>query len=101
MDQASTLSGLGYSLWHSGNLEAAEVAFELLLDVAQTQECDSLEATAWNNLAAVYRERGESAKAAVCQQQSWRASLNDFDIDSFSDLLSQNLTNSANDAILD
>ena len=100
MDQAKTLNEHGHSLWNCGDLEAAQAQFEQLLDVAQSQKCESLEATAWNNLAVVFRERGESARAAVCQQQSWRAALGDSACDSSSDLLSHNLTNLANDAIL-
>ena len=100
MDQARTLNEHGHLLWSCGNLEAAQVKFEQLLDVAQSRNCESLEATAWNNLAVVFRERGESARAAVCQQQSWRAALSNCPTDSSSDLLSHNLTNLANDAIL-
>ena len=100
MDQAKMLNEHGHSLWNCGNLEAARVKFEQLLDVAQSRKCASLEATAWNNLAVVFRERGESARAAVCQQQSWRAALHDSPADSSADLLSHNLTNLANDAIL-
>jgi tetratricopeptide (TPR) repeat protein len=101
MDQAKALNELGFAYWRCGNLEAAQAAFEQLLEAAQSQECDALKATAWNNLAVVFRERGESARAAVCQQQSWRAALGDRPADSSPDLLSQNLTNRANDAILD
>src|SRR5438067_1382189 len=100
MDQATTLNELGHWLWRCGNLQAAQTTFEQLLDFAQNQERGSLEATAWNNLAVVFRDRGESARAAVCQQRSLRAALGDCAADSSSDLLSQNLTNLANDAIL-
>jgi len=98
--QANALNEQGYSLWRCGDLAAAEAAFKQLLDLAHSQKCDALEATAWNNLAVVLRERGESARAAACQQQSWRAALDDSPGGSSSELLSQNLTNLANDAIL-
>lgn len=100
MDQAKMLNEHGHSLWRCGNLEAAQATFEQLLKVAQSHKYEALEATAWNNLAVIFRERGESARAAVCQQQSWRSTLNDSPDKSASDLLSQNLTNLANDAIL-
>lgn len=102
MDQAQALNEHGYSLWQHGRLHAAQTAFELLLNVAQTRKCEALEATAWNNLAVVLRERGESARAAVCQQQSLRIALSHSAADSSLELqlLSQNLTNLANDAIL-
>src|SRR5258708_3401987 len=100
MDQAQALNEQGYSLWSCGNLAAAQATYEQLLEAAQNQKCDVLKATAWNNLAVVFRERGESARAAVCQQQAWRAALGDSAADASSDLLSENLTNRANDAIL-
>lgn len=100
MDQAKMLNELGHSCWNCGNLEAAQAAFEKLLDLAQRQECNALEATAWNNLAVIFREHGEWARATVCQQQSWRAAQSDNSADSCTDLLSHNLTNLANDAIL-
>src|SRR5580765_3630845 len=100
MDQAKALCEQGYSLWCRGDLAAAEAAFKQLLDLAQSQNFDALEATAWNNLAVVLREQGESARAAACQQQSWRAALEDCPANSSTELLSQNLTNLANDAIL-
>src|SRR5690242_17305995 len=98
MDQAQTLNEHGYSLWQSGQLDAAQAAFEQLLNVARAQKDEALAATAWNNLAVVLRERGESARASVCQQQSWRVAMNRSAADSSSELLSQNLTNLANDA---
>ena len=100
MDQAQRLNEQGYSLWRHGDLLAAQATFEQLLSVAQSQKCDALEAAAWNNLAVVFREKGESGRAAVCQQQSWRAALCDSPDDAPSELLSQNLTNLANDTIL-
>jgi tetratricopeptide (TPR) repeat protein len=100
MNQAALLNEHGHSLWNSGNLEGAQQSFEQLLNMAQSGQCEALKATAWNNLAAVFRERGESARAAACQQQAWRAALNDLRDDSGLDLLSDNLTNLANDAIL-
>jgi tetratricopeptide (TPR) repeat protein len=100
MEQAQKLNDQGFSLWQHGDLPTAQATFEQLLKVAQSQKCDELEAAAWNNLAVVLRERGESARAAVCQQQSWRAALCDLPADSVPELLSQNLTNLANDAIL-
>jgi tetratricopeptide (TPR) repeat protein len=100
MNQATLLNEHGHSLWSSGNLDGAQQKFEQLLKVAQHGECETLEATAWNNLAVVFRDRGELARAAACQQQAWRAALNGFPDDSGSDLLSENLTNLANDAIL-
>jgi tetratricopeptide (TPR) repeat protein len=100
MDQAQTLNEQGYSLWKSGRLHAAQAAFEQFLTVAQSQKDEALAAAAWNNLAVVLRERGESARASVCQQQSWRIAMNHPVADSSSELLSQNLTNLANDAIL-
>ena len=100
MEQAQRLNEQGYSLWRHGDLLAAQMTFEQLLKVAQSQKCVALEATAWNNLAVVFRERGESARAAVCQQQSWRAALCGSPDVSSPELLSQNLTNLANDAIL-
>ena len=100
MDQAQALNEYGYSLWQRGRFHAAQSAFEQLLNLAQTRNCEALEATAWNNLAVVFRECGESARAAVCQQQSLRIALSHSAADSSSELLSQNLTNLANDAIL-
>jgi len=100
MDQAQALNEQGHSLYQSGKLLAAQAAFELLLTAAQRQKCKTLEATAWNNLAVVFRERGESARAAVCQQQSLRIAMSHDAADSSWELLSQNLTNLANDAIL-
>ncbi|HEY2253867.1 MAG TPA: tetratricopeptide repeat protein [Planctomycetaceae bacterium] len=100
MDQAQTLNEHGCSLWKSGRLHAAQAAFEKFLTVAQSQKDEALAATAWNNLAVVLRERGESARASACQQQSWRIAMNHSAADSSSELLSQNLTNLANDAIL-
>jgi tetratricopeptide (TPR) repeat protein len=99
--RAIRLCEQGYSLWRCGDLPAAEAAFKQLLDLAQSQQCNFLEAAAWNNLAVVFREQGESARAAACQQQSWRAALDDSLAESSPELLlSQNLTNLANDAIL-
>jgi|SRR5579872_1637290 len=100
MNQATLLNEQGHSLWSCGNLDGAQEKFEQLLNVAQHGQCETLEGTAWNNLAVVFRDRGESARAAACQQQAWRAALNGFSDDSGSDLLSGNLTNLANDAIL-
>src|SRR5579863_1438155 len=100
MDQAQALNEHACSLWQSGKLTAAQAAFEQLLNLAQSHRCIALEATAWNNLAVVFREQGESARAAVCQQQSLRITLRHNAVDSSSEMVSQNLTNLANDAIL-
>jgi tetratricopeptide (TPR) repeat protein len=99
MNPAKTLNDIGVALWSCGDLEGAQVQFEQLLDLARCQECEALQATAWNNLAVVFREQGESARAAVCQQQAWQAGFGDNSADS-QNALSQNLTNRANDAIL-
>ncbi len=100
IDQAAALIELGYAEWQSGRLQAAQTAFEQLLAIALSRKNESLAATAWNNLAVVFRERGEFAMASICQQRSLRITVSRLADDSSFELLSQNLSNLANDAIL-
>lgn len=93
------LNEYGQFLWQRGELDEALVQFERLLKVAEVRGCTALRSVAWNNLAVVHRERGDRARAAVCQQQSWRASLRLSD-SSADATPGTDLTNRANDAIL-
>lgn len=93
------LNEYGQFLRLLGELDEALVQFKRLLKVADVRGCTVLRSVAWNNLAVIHRERGDLARAAACQQQSWRASLENpavgDDASSGTDL-----TNRANDAVL-
>jgi tetratricopeptide (TPR) repeat protein len=100
MDEAVALDESGRALWNCGDLEAAQIVFERLLELALARKCPELLSAAWNNLAVIHRERGESARAAACQQRSCRATLDRVLDDSAAITPSTDLANLANDAIL-
>jgi len=100
MEQAVALNEHGLSLWKCGDLESAQTTFERLLELALTENCPALLGTAWNNLAVIHRERGESSRAAACQQQSWRTTFDGAFDDSITNPPATDLGNLANDAIL-
>lgn len=100
MDQAVALNEHGLSLWQQGDLESAQAIFERLLELARIENCPALLGTAWNNLAVIHRERGETARAAACQQQSWRTAFACAVDESTTDAQATDLGNLANDAIL-
>lgn len=98
-ESGAALNEYGQFLRLRGELDEALVQFARLLKMADVRGCTVLRSVAWNNLAVVHRERGELARAAVCQQQSWRASLENPAVGD--DAASgTDLTNRANDAIL-
>ncbi|HLJ12429.1 MAG TPA: tetratricopeptide repeat protein [Planctomycetaceae bacterium] len=100
MDPAVTLNEYGQFLWRRGEFGAALVQFERLLTVAYARKCPALRSAAWNNLAVIHRELGETAFAAACQQQSWDAASSQLAAAPRHEMLGSDLTNLANTAIL-
>ena len=100
MDPAVALNEYGQFLWKRGDFGAALVQFERLLTVAYARKCPALQSAAWNNLAVIHRERGETAFAAACQQQSWEAASSQTAAAPRHEMLGSDLTNLANNAIL-